>query len=175
VTVTEAAAVRLFRGGMEKTAMISDDGLYRYALTRRWRGGAGNWIVWAMLNPSTADANVDDPTIRRCVSFSRSWGYAGLAVINVFALRATEPRALALGTHPRGPLCESVGRQWIDRSAMIVAAWGAHKMVTKANWVTDFCENQGRTLACLGTTKSGAPRHPLYVPASQPLVEYRPC
>lgn len=155
---------------MIRSAVISEDGMYRYELTRQW--GLGPTVLWVLLNPSTADADVDDPTIRRCISFSRDWGFAGLTVINVFALRSTDPKALKGHPDPFGPLCARVGCGRIDQADMVVAAWGAHPMVPKQNWITNYCQATGKALRCLGTTKSGAPKHPLYVAGTQPLVVY---
>src|SRR5450755_1416997 len=84
------------------SAVFSADRTYRYRLTRTW-GSSGSHAVWVMLNPSTADALADDPTIRRCTGFSRALGLDGLVVVNLFALRATEPRELRRHPEPAGP------------------------------------------------------------------------
>jgi hypothetical protein len=86
---------------MTATAVLSDCGTYRYRLGRRWAEGPVD--VWIMLNPSTADATVDDRTIRRCMEFSRRWGAGALVVGNLFALRATDPAELVRHPDPIGP------------------------------------------------------------------------
>ena len=161
---------------MERTATISDNGLHRYDLTRRWVSGA-DWAVFVMLNPSTADASIDDPTIRRCVGFARREGYGGLAVVNLFALRATNPEDLA-DSGDAG--IDTVGRdngfhigRWLDAASVVVAAWGAHPMAAyRAAFFRSTARGFDKDLVCLGKTKSGAPRHPLYVSGTQPLVEW---
>jgi hypothetical protein len=83
--------------------------VYRYELRRVWDAQLG-LACWVMLNPSTADANEDDPTIRRCVNFARTWGYGGIVVRNLFALRATDPSCgvwARTGTVPQNTLCTS--------------------------------------------------------------------
>src|SRR5262249_32293760 len=108
---------------MLRGAVISGDGRYRYSLTRRW--GRGPRALWIMLNPSRADREVDDPTIRRCIGFSGSWGYGAMEVVNLYALRTPEPRLLRRHPDPVGP--ENDG--WITRASRrateIVLAWGA--------------------------------------------------
>lgn len=78
---------------MERAAEFSGCGRYRYSLRRRWADG-GPPACWIMLNPSTADAEKDAPTIRRCIGFSKAWGHNALVVVNLFALRSTDPTAL---------------------------------------------------------------------------------
>ena len=154
-------------------AVISPCGQYRYTLTRRWNDGP--MAYWIMLNPSTADATEDDPTIRRCVGFSKREGCGALTVVNLYALRATDPAALAKHPDPRGPDNAAV---LVDtsyaarRGALVVAAWGAHPMAVKgAGSVERMFAAAGAQ--CLGTTKAGEPRHPLYVKADQPFQPWR--
>lgn len=152
-------------------AVLSDCGAYRYSLTRRW--GSGNDLaLWVMLNPSTADATQDDPTIRRCVSFSKEWKCDGLVVVNLFALRATDPKALYAHEQPVGPENDWYLGDWMrDEDVVVaVAGWGAHGSLNDrghAVWLLS-CEAR-RQLYCLGTTKDGQPRHPLYVKGGTPL------
>ena len=148
----------------ERTAVISDDGLYRYRLGRRW--GPGEIMVWAMLNPSTADANVDDPTIRRCMGFARREGYDGIEVINLYALRATKPTHLLDHPDPEGPKNK---HHWTEvltdhKVGMVMAGWGAHAGMghLPASRAADFWRSAG-CWRCVGWTKDGYPRHPLYV------------
>ena len=157
------------------------DGPYRYWLERDWwerdtPRGAIDLLTFVMLNPSTADDEVDDPTIRRCIGFARREGAQQLQVMNLYALRATNPAELL--THP-DPI--GVGNDALLRGAArqhtrfkTVVAWGAHKMVTpeRVAVMVDSARDAGTTLWCLGMTKSGAPRHPLYVRNDQPLVPW---
>ena len=148
------------------TAVLSECGTYRYRLERAWSDDPRD--VWLMLNPSTADATLDDPTIRRCVGFSRRWGAGGIVVANLYALRATDPAELERHPDPVGPandahIADVVQHAWRD-GARIVCAWGAHPFA--ASRALDVAEGLRDMLpVCLGTTRSGAPRHPLYVRA----------
>ena len=152
-----------------KSATISQGGLYRYDLTRRWAPGI-DWAVFVMLNPSTADATIDDPTIRRCISFAQREGYGGLAVVNLYALRTTRPVHLLHHPDPVGPdNAYRVGR-WLDAADIVIAAWGAHRLAAhRSGWLTDTVEGYDKDLYCLGVTADGSPRHPLYLPTDTPL------
>lgn len=161
-------------------ALFSPCQRYRYALGRQLvPEAAGRRVaLWCMLNPSTADAQVLDPTIRRCCSFSASWGCTDLVVVNVFAWRSTDPHALAdAESDPVGPDND----QMIARHAMdahvIVAAWGAHQMAKRrVPRVVEILRASAPAvpLQCLGVTNTGAPKHPLYLPSIQPLVPFIP-
>lgn len=160
---------------MIRNAGISDDGLYRWVLGRQWtvRPGA-TFDLWVMLNPSTADGQQDDPTIRRCIGFSQRWGADGLRVVNLYALRATDPGALLDHPDPVGPNNDHVLRVTaeVTRSTggRIIAAWGAHPMAAKrAPGVLKLL--RGKPVA-LGLTKAGAPRHPLYVRGDAETIPY---
>jgi len=168
-------------------AVISDDGLYRYVLNRRWNDGPV--MPWIGLNPSTADADADDPTIRRMCGFARREGCGGICVLNLYALRAADPSALR-DAEWRGDL-DHVGPEndnWLaglgelakiawaceDEGAVVpaVAAWGAHPLAAaRVPRVLELLA--GIPVACLGVTASGAPRHPLYVRADTPLIPWR--
>ena len=149
---------------MFKDAKISECGKYRYLLTRVW--GDGDSAVFLMLNPSTADATVDDPTIRRCIGFAKAWGYAGISVVNLFAWRATKPRELHKARDPVGPENDDWIRKTCD-GRLVVCAWGAVADVHWRRVAHVVSMLPGANLRCLGTTRSGAPRHPLYVAADQ--------
>ncbi len=158
---------------VQRSAVISDDGLYRYRLDRWW--GDGPRVVWVMLNPSTADADVDDPTIRRVMRFTRDWGYDGCTVLNVYAWRATKPGDLpdsderAAGPHWREHFTEALSNPF----SMVVAAWGAHATRTAQELATVLLKRKAFVnLMCLGVTKYGYPRHPLYVPADTEPFPY---
>lgn len=155
-----------------QSAVISDCGAYRYELRRVWNPDAP-LVGWVMLNPSTADADVDDPTIRRCIGFAKEWGAGGIAVVNLFALRATDPASLALHDDPHGVDNWQHWQVVADEAQIVVCAWGAHHMaafVVRA--IVAALRGRGVEPRCLGTTKSGAPRHPLYVRGGTPLVPF---
>ena len=152
-------------------AYISGDGLYRYRLWRRWEDD-GRTMVWIMLNPSTADAETDDPTIRRCISFAKREGCNAIEVINLYALRCTKPKHLLDHPDPEG---EDNGRVWwqtlnISGMPLIVAAWGASvpKLAPPSQALLRFKDFSDEWL-CLGQTADGSPRHPLYIPADTRL------
>lgn len=148
---------------LHSDAEISGDGLYRYSLIRRW--SAGPTLRWVMLNPSTADAHVDDPTIRRCTGFARAWGYGEIVVHNLFALRATDPRALRVHADPVGPDNDLYLRRVGSPPVPTVCAWGAHGALHgRDRAVLAVLAESSTQVLCLGTTRAGQPRHPLYVP-----------
>jgi hypothetical protein len=159
------------------------DGEYRYWLERDWwqrdqPRGPVSLIVFVMLNPSTADGLVDDPTIRRCIGFAKREGATSMHVLNLYALRATNPKELLTHPNPVGAGNDECLRgvaRYHDRFRTVVA-WGANKMVTpeRVAVLTDAAKAAGTTLWCLGTTKDGHPRHPLYVRADQPLIPFGP-
>ena len=154
-------------------AVISSDGKYRYKLSRRWAWGS-NRSVWIMLNPSTADAVEDDATIRRCISFAKRWGCDGIDVYNLFALRSRHPFRIEKVNDPVGPDND----HWLSVAAhtrgKVIAAWGACNtpvQMRRANEVVQFLLRDRRVLlSTLGLTKSGQPRHPLYVRNDAPLI-----
>lgn len=153
---------------MNKSAVLSPDGRYRYALHRVWDETKPP-VLFIGLNPSTADAERDDPTIRRCVRFARDWGYGGLAMGNLFAWRATNPADLPADGTAVGPDNDA----WLARlhqdAGLVVAAWGAHPLATaRAGAVISAIP----TLYALGVTASGAPRHPLRLRADTPYARW---
>lgn len=143
------------------TAVISDCGLYRYRLMRVWDSDLP-LLEWIMLNPSTANASLDDPTIRRCIGFAVLWGYGGIIVHNLYALRATNPEVLL---NYSGNAVGPDNHWYLDRSVAdcTIVAWGAHP-AGRAR-IAAGLRIQRQRLLCLGTTASGAPKHPLYVPS----------
>lgn len=151
---------------MNRGAYISACGRYRYSLWRQWAPGPQVAIVG--LNPSTADATLDDPTIRRCIGFARSWGYCGIIMLNLFAWRATQPRDMMAAEDPIGPDNDRVLCEAHRRAALTVAAWGAHGTYGgRHNAVREMLPK----LHYLRLTKDGHPSHPLYLPASlKPLA-----
>jgi hypothetical protein len=148
-------------------ACISLCGRYRYWLTRTWSDAPS--VCWIGLNPSTADAANDDPTIRRMCGFARAWGAGGIVVVNLFAYRATYPADMYViaATNPGKPVC--VIGPGNDEHILacaagkrIVAAWGCDgSLLGRDRAVMDLL--RGQSVECLGTTKDGNPRHPLYI------------
>lgn len=158
-----------------KSATISNCGRYRYSLMRRV--GDGPVLTWLMLNPSRADALVDDPTIRKVKGFTSRAGYGVALVVNLFAWRATSPGDclfnLADATGPEN--CAAI-MQSTSFSAGVVCAWGARKWARERaeevlGWLVNHPDGP-RDLLCLGVNQDGSPRHPLLVPYSQPLVGF---
>lgn len=154
----------------DRGACISDCGLYRYALWRIWDNSLQQ-VTWVMLNPSTADHEVDDPTIRRVTSFTRDAGYGGFSVLNLFAFRSPSPRAMKSADDPIGPHNMAYFSGLVADRQDVVAAWG-----TNGGWMDRdleimrvLCRNK---VMCLGTTKDGYPRHPLRLPKTQELIPY---
>ena len=159
-----------------KTAIISEDGLYRYDLQRIWGdGGLQSYqLPIIMLNPSTADANVDDPTIRRCITFAKREGYGGIKVANLFAFRATSPQALRVAEDPIGPENNSALNMLLAGARQygipVLCAWGANGNYLKRDeWLKGRARQMCTNLIHLGLTKEGHPMHPLYVPSLQPF------
>lgn len=179
-------------------ARISSCGEFRYLLWREWRGthdpknwrwfgekdGAGNeygeprTCLFVMLNPSTADGEKDDPTIRRCVGFAKAWKYERLEVVNLFAYRATKPRDVLARQNARGEIIGLHNSGIMDRAAqeagLIVCAWGAN--ATSLDPTNDHVETvrgwlRDRPMFALGFTKDKQPRHPLYAPLDAQLVQ----
>ena len=163
----------------KKDALLSEDGLYRWSLLREWRGYEDAMtlpsVAFVMINPSKADAFDDDPTIRRCVGFANSWGYHRLEVYNLFAWRATDPAELLDVEDPVGPENDSHLRA-ACLCDMVVVGWGCASKIpfNRDKQVTQLLKENlpaGRQLYCLGHTKKGHPRHPLFVPADTvPIV-----
>lgn len=145
---------------MIRSAVLSDDGLYRYRLERRW--DIGPTATWVMLNPSTADGEVDDQTIRRCVAFTKAAGYGSLVVVNLYALRATNPAELAAHPDPVGRANLAAVRGALFECALVVAAWGSHPMARRSTIRLKLREMvpDTRPVVCLGKSGRGDPLHP---------------
>jgi hypothetical protein len=151
---------------VERGAVFDRSGRYRYRLTRRWAPD-GATVAFVLLNPSTADAARDDPTIRRCIGFARDWGYAALEVVNLFAWRATEPAALHRAEAPVGPRNDAHLLRAAREAQRVVLAWGVHgALAGRDRAVLALLAPLGERLVCLGRTRAGQPRHVLYLPAA---------
>lgn len=170
------AALTLSLG--DRGADISPCGRYRYSLWRRWDSAKPD-VLWVMLNPSTADADADDQTIRKCVKFARRWGFGGIRVCNLYPWRATDPSDL-----PRGPEVFGEMPAGHDRNAealrqasagagLVVAAWGANVGPWSSQPTVVMAALLDATVLvhALTVTKGGHPGHPLYVPdATRPFL-----
>jgi hypothetical protein len=142
-----------------RRAAFSRCGTYRYALWRRWDESRPA-VLFVGLNPSTADAHRDDPTIRRCIGFANSWGFGSVIVANLFAYRTPHPKLLRAAPNPIGPRNDRWLRTLATDAGLVVAAWGADGEYLRR--ATEVSARLG-DCRCLGLTASGAPRHPLYV------------
>jgi hypothetical protein len=148
------------------SAFISECGKYRYELRRTWDESRPK-VMFIMLNPSTADAEIDDPTIRRCVGFAKSWGYGGILVGNLFAYRATEPKTLLTVNDPIGRENLTHLKVMYNESDTAICAWGNGKLVEKLG--KKFGEDYKPLSGFLGRiyylelANDGTPKHPLYL------------
>lgn len=155
---------------MKRGATLSEDRIYRYSLWRIWDESKSP-VVFIGLNPSTADETVDDPTIRRCINFAKSWGHGGIYMLNLFALRATNPKELYTHAAPIGPHSDSELKK--RPTLLTIACWGVNGVFRKRDWhVTEMLRSNGVELMCLGKTKDGHPRHPLYLRKEAELTRF---
>lgn len=152
---------------------------YRYELWRRWDKTLPLYVA-LMLNPSTADEETNDPTVERQERRARAGGMGGLYVLNLFAYRSTDPRALYKlcdeGIDPIGPDNDATIRQvCLTPNALVVCGWGKHGNLNGRGLdVSRMLRNAGVRLHCLGINKDGTPVHPLYVPYSSLPKPYEP-
>jgi hypothetical protein len=150
-------------------ARFDATGTYRYTLWRSWDTTRPR-LAFVMLNPSTADAEVNDPTIRRCLGFAQAWGYGALEVVNLFALKTPQPSQLSLAADPVGAECDMSIVQAVEQADCTVIAWG--------NWGGLHGRDRAvlalfdQPVYCLGRNQSGQPRHPLYLRRTTELWPY---
>lgn len=171
---------------LERTnAAISECGKYRYALHRQLSMAQSKSCLFIMLNPSTADGTQDDPTIRRCVGFAKSWGCDRLFVGNLFAWRATDPNELRKNGVGGGDVVGASNQQWLEALADVVArredvpgpivcAWGPKGRYMRQDETVSGWLDETFDLQCLGFAKDGSPRHPLMLPKSAQLEPFAP-
>jgi hypothetical protein len=155
---------------MKKAAVIfarsADSHSYRYRLRRDWDLSEPRSLVnFIMLNPSTADAETDDPTVRRCIGFAKAWGFNGLRVTNLYGLRSTDPRLLRTDPEPIGAENNFYIGATALASDLVVAAWGV-RGGRRAVKVLELIKDLEVDLKAIHLTKSGHPSHPLYLPAT---------
>lgn len=158
------------RGYIDASAVLSPCENYRYELRRRW--ALGSSVIFIGLNPSTAssEAQSDDATIKTCVRYAKHWGAGELIMLNLFAYRSRDPKALRKIADPIGPECDAHIRRALDsRPLHVVAAWGAHEMTggrdaDVARLVREVTGNVP-ALSCLALNGDASPHHPLYLPS----------
>ena len=166
-----AAAMNL--KAIKSGASLSPCRAWRYKLSRCW-SRSGPLIAFIGLNPSTADEFNDDPTVRHCIGFARRWGFGGMYMLNVFAFRSTNPRALKTVADPIGPRNDAALLTTCRRCDMVVACWGM--------WGGLFDRHQAVVellgkipIHCLGMTQGGRPKHPLYLRSTTAPVPLARC
>jgi hypothetical protein len=149
--------------GMKRSATISPDGVYRWDLIREWND-AGPRVLWCMLNPSVADAHVNDTTTRRCMQMSEGWGYGGLTFVNLFALRAQDPSRLLDHPNPVGALCDGYIAQHAAIHDKVIVGWGSYGQYfpERVTTVVSLLQQFYGQLWCIGLTTGGQPRHPRF-------------
>ncbi len=150
--------------------VFSPDRKWRYTLERWW--GQGRYVNFLCLNPSTADEEHNDPTVTRCCHYAKRWGYEGCVVTNIFGLRSTDPHALLLEPDPVGIDNDEHILRVARGADLVIAAWGVWgKIGARGRSLATHLTHAGVSLFCLGITKEGYPRHPLYLRAdAQPLI-----
>jgi hypothetical protein len=155
-------------------AEFSEDKKYRYYLLRGWAVG-GNTVVFIGLNPSTADEQYDDPTVRRCIGFARRWGFSEMVMLNIFAFRSTDPFALEKEKDPVGPKNDLFLREFCKEADLVVFAWGTHGDLKWRGIHTAYMIKQTIShdkIRCLGINSDQSPKHPLYLKRDTQLVPY---
>lgn len=145
---------------MEKGANISPCENYRYSLWRIWDNSKQK-VLFICLNPSTADAENDDPTIRRCIGYAKAWGYGGFYMANLFAYRASKPDIMKGALDPVGPHNNSYLVELSDMCGIVVCAWGNHGRFKNRDRRVKYLIP--KMLHCLEKSKDGNPKHPLYL------------
>jgi hypothetical protein len=153
---------------MERSAIFSRCRTFRYALERVWDSN-GSRVLFIGLNPSKADENADDPTIRRCINFAKDWGFGSLCIVNLFAFCSYDPKELIKANDPVGPKNDFILKKYISESKKIVLAWGNHGDFLKRN---EMILKLIQKPFCLKINKNGAPAHPLYLKGTLKLIPY---
>lgn len=145
---------------------------YRYTLWREWDMHNPTYAMFIGLNPSTADEVQDDPTVRRCIRFAKEWGYGALCMMNAFSYRATDPVVMKAQAAPVGADNDRWLVEIAQGASIIIAAWGVHGVHHgRSDKVRQLLDGNTK-LHCLGRTKAGLPKHPLYLAANTQPVLY---
>lgn len=155
---------------MKTNAILSPDRKYRYCLTREWDSSKPN-LVYILLNPSTADETINDPTISRCIDIAKYNGFGSIKVMNLFAYRATQPPDMKCQCDPVGPENDKYLLEE-TKDSIILLAWGNHgNFMNRSAAVVTLL--QDKELFCLAKNKSGEPKHPLYIKTETKLHPFR--
>lgn len=147
---------------------------YRYTLVRTFSDvpTQPRYLTFLMLNPSTADEQLNDPTINRCISFAKSLGFDGIFVMNLYSLRATNPNELWKSHDPVGPINDFCIENYANVMTDIVCAWGNNADKSRAAAVIKILKSTEAKLWCLGLNQTGHPKHPLYISGAQQLIPF---
>jgi hypothetical protein len=151
----------------DRKTLFSNCRKYRYSLWRECDMTNSSYAMFIGLNPSTADEVNDDPTIRRCIRFAKDWGYGALCMTNLFAFRATLPDEMKAAADPIGLYNDEILVDLSRNASVVVAAWGVHGEHRNRD---DFVKHLIPLMCCLGHTKHGHPKHPLYLKADSQLI-----
>lgn len=154
------------------SATISECGRYRFDLDRKTKAPGDGSVLWVMLNPSTANADEDDATIRMCIGFTELWGFARLRVVNLFAFRATDPKELRSDDILHSDNIEALLRETFAKHDRVVFAWGGGIKYAEPKWVADYVARLFSEAVCLGHNKDGTPKHPLYLKYETQPIPY---
>lgn len=165
-------SINEYVGGGTSGATFDDDTRYRYTLFRRWDVNAEyrDMVAFVGLNPSTADAIKNDPTVTRCINFAKSWGFGGMIMLNLFAFRATDPNDMKAAVDPVGQHNDEALRIVSFHARQTICCWGTHGVYRDR-------ERRVREILLgecyhLGLTKDGHPKHPLYLKSSTPRTRF---
>lgn len=160
---------------MESGAIISLCGQFRSRLWRIWDTELPR-VLWVMLNPSTADENVNDPTIEAIIDFTQRWGFGGIEVCNAYAYRTKSPALLKAARYPIGPdndrTLQAMMGAISEENGIVMAAWGAHIQAGRAHSIRTDAMLCSTPLYHLGLNKNGSPKHPLYIRRDTPRREW---
>ncbi|MEM1218258.1 MAG: DUF1643 domain-containing protein [Bacteroidota bacterium] len=151
-----------------RSVEISYCGKYRYMLGRTWDDQKDR-LMYVGLNPSTADALQEDPTIRKCLHFAHQEGFGGFDILNIYAYRTPHPKELFKMQDPIGPKNSSFLKKYMERSSKVVLMWGTEAHQHEA--VQAFLTNHSGPWYCFGENKDGSPRHVLYIAGHERIRE----
>lgn len=161
------------------SAVISECGLYRYQLARGCESYPDKRVLFIGVNPSTADADTDDQTVRKWTGFTKHWGYGGFIVGNLFAYRATNVKDLATALDPIGEDNDRHLATLIEAADLIVPCWGASSKLPKRlryriDQVRKLLRESGKPVIVFGRALDGGPLHPLFLPYTTIMREWSP-